>query len=64
MHPVECVAFMLTQGNHVLAEKRKRTKQLTPGVGHHNKLENERIDKFRNEKVKIVMSDPVNDRPR
>jgi hypothetical protein len=26
-HSVDCVAFMLIQGNHVLAEKRKRTKR-------------------------------------
>jgi len=32
MRPVECVAFMLIQGNHVLAEQRKRTKQVMPGA--------------------------------
>jgi mutator protein MutT len=32
MRPLECVAFMLLQGNHVLAEKRKRTKQVMPGA--------------------------------
>ena len=26
MHPVECVAFMLIQDNHVRADQRKRTK--------------------------------------
>jgi 8-oxo-dGTP diphosphatase len=29
---VECVAFLLIQGNHVLAEQRKRTKQVMPGA--------------------------------
>ena len=32
MCPVECAAFMLIQGNHVLAEQRKRTKQVMPGA--------------------------------
>ena len=32
MRPVECVAFMLIQGNHVLAEQRKSTKQVMPGA--------------------------------
>ena len=32
MCPVECVAFMFIQGNHVLAEQRKRTKQVMPGA--------------------------------
>jgi mutator protein MutT len=32
MRPVECVAFMLIQDNHVLAEQRKRTKQVMPGA--------------------------------
>jgi 8-oxo-dGTP diphosphatase len=32
MLPIECVAFMLIQGNQVLAEKRKRTKQVLPGA--------------------------------
>ncbi|HKY09216.1 MAG TPA: NUDIX domain-containing protein, partial [Candidatus Binatia bacterium] len=32
MRPVECVAFMLIQGNHVLAERRKRTKSVMPGA--------------------------------
>lgn len=32
MRPVECVAFMLIQGDHVLAERRKRNKQVMPGV--------------------------------
>jgi 8-oxo-dGTP diphosphatase len=32
MRPIECVAFMLLQGNHVLAEKRKRTKHVMPGA--------------------------------
>ena len=32
MRPVECVAFMLIRGNHVLAEQRKRTKLVMPGA--------------------------------
>ena len=32
IRPVECVAFLLIQGNHVLAEQRKRTKQVMPGA--------------------------------
>jgi 8-oxo-dGTP diphosphatase len=32
MEPVECVAFMLIQGNTVLAEQRKLDKQVEPGV--------------------------------
>lgn len=32
MPPVECVAFMLIQGDHVLAERRKHTKQVMPGA--------------------------------
>ena len=30
--PLECVAFMLVKGNHVMAEKRKLTKTLAPGA--------------------------------
>jgi 8-oxo-dGTP diphosphatase len=32
MRPVECVAFMLIQSNHVLAEQRKHTKEVMPGA--------------------------------
>lgn len=32
MQPLECVAFMLIKDNHVLAEKRKLTKEVDPGV--------------------------------
>ena len=32
MRPVECVAFMLIQANHVLAEQRKSTKEVMPGA--------------------------------
>ena len=32
MRPVECIAFMLLQGGHVLAEKRQRTKRVVPGA--------------------------------
>jgi len=32
MTPVECVAFMFIQGDHVLAERRKGSKQVMPGA--------------------------------
>jgi mutator protein MutT len=32
MQPVECIAFMLIQGDHVLAERRKRAKLVMPGA--------------------------------
>ena len=32
MEPLECVAFILIQGNEVLAEKRKLTKKVVPGA--------------------------------
>jgi hypothetical protein len=32
MRPVECVASMLIHDNHVLADQRKRTKQVMPGA--------------------------------
>ena len=32
MHPVECIAFLLIKDQQVLAEKRKRTKRVVPGV--------------------------------
>ena len=32
MHPVECIAFLLIKDQQLLAEKRKRTKRVVPGV--------------------------------
>ena len=32
MRPVECIAFLLIEGDHVLAEKRARTKKVVPGA--------------------------------
>ena len=32
MHPVECIAFLLIKDQQLLAEQRKRTKRVVPGV--------------------------------
>jgi mutator protein MutT len=64
--PVECVAFLVVRGNRVLAERRKRTKEVMPGAvalpgGHLEPGErpDEALRRELQEELGIVASDVV-----